>query len=357
VGKFLRGKLLSICVTLVFNKQENKLADLLSVTLAPVISAQHIILMSSIVIRTQHYYFSQIRSNFKSSIQRIFFAGIILLFNLALSGCALILPSNVSTSEPISHPVRFLLTFDDGPSSSGYMNSTESILKDLAQNPIQPGIKVLFFVQTRGATLHSPGRELLPREYAEGHLIGFHTSTPGHSNHRFLSPEDFIASLENGVADIRSATGTAPTLVRPPYWSYDMRTFTAYQAYGLHMLLTDLSANDGKTWGFNGSPRRRINLRNQLAAMRTKMVAGSLPVVDGVIPIVVTFHDTNSYTARHMNEYLQILLDVAKELNVPVSDQAFYKDRAALERAALARTIKDGSEPVVLPGLWAWIWR
>ncbi len=319
--------------------------------------AQFITLMPSTTTRTLRKKILQISVNFNARFQKIFFAGAMLFFSLALSGCALILPSNIPISEPISHPVRFLLTFDDGPSSSNYMNSTESILKDLAHNPVQPGIKALFFVQTRGATLHSPGRELLPREYAEGHLIGFHTATSGHNNHRFLSPEDFVASLENGIADIRNATGTAPTLVRPPYWSYDTRTFAAYQAHGLHMLLTDLSANDGKTWGFNGSPRRRINLHNQLAAMRAKMVAGSLPVVDGVVPIVVTFHDTNSYTARHMNEYLQILLDVAKELNIPVSDQAFYKDRSALERAALARTVKDGSEPVVLPGLWGWIWR
>ena len=29
------------------------------------------------------------------------------------------------------------------------------------------------------------------------------------------------------------------------------------------------------------------------------------PGVDGVIPVVVTFHDINRYTARHMQEYLQ----------------------------------------------------
>jgi peptidoglycan/xylan/chitin deacetylase (PgdA/CDA1 family) len=280
------------------------------------------------------------------------------LLGLLLSGCALITPASkdMSLLEPISHPVRFLLTFDDGPSASNSENPTASILHDLEQNPIQPGIKALFFVQTRGATLRSPGRELLPREHADGHLIGFHTATSGHNNHRFLSHEDFIASLENGISDIQKVTGSAPKLVRPPFWNYDARTFDAYQTHGMHVLLTDLSANDGKIWGFNGSPRRRINLYNQLATMRPKMVAGSVPAVDNVIPVVVTFHDTNPYTARHLHEYLQILLEVAAELNIPVSSQPFYQNKRELERAALARTLKSESDAVVLPGIWSWIW-
>jgi peptidoglycan/xylan/chitin deacetylase (PgdA/CDA1 family) len=280
------------------------------------------------------------------------------LSSLLLSGCALISPASndMSLLEPISHPVRFLLTFDDGPSASSSQNPTASILHDLEHNPVQPGIKALFFVQTRGATLRSPGRELLPREHADGHLIGFHTATSGHHNHRFLSHEEFITSLENGITDIHKVTGSAPKLVRPPFWSYDARTFDAYQMHGMHLLLTDLSANDGKIWGFNGSPRRRINLYNQLATMRPKMVVGRIPVVDNVLPIVVTFHDTNPYTARHLHEYLQILLEVAAELNIPVSPQPFYQDKAELERAALARTIKSESEVVVLPGIWSWIW-
>lgn len=314
--------------------------------------------MLRIITHARPQFFLETHVSLHTRIQRIFLAGTALFLPLLLSGCALILPAShdIALDEPIHHPIRFLLTFDDGPSASVRSNSTETILNDLAQNPIQPGIKALFFVQTRGATLRSPGRELLPREYAEGHLIGFHTSTPGHSNHRFLSPEDFITSLENGISDIRAATGVAPTLVRPPFWNYDARTFTAYQTHGLHMLLTDLSANDGKTWGYTGSPRRRSNLYNQLAAMRPRMVSGTLPVVDGVTPIVVTFHDTNPYTARHISEYLQILLDVAQELNIPVSPQAFYKDKAAIERAALARTVKNASEIVALPGIWNWIW-
>lgn len=258
--------------------------------------------------------------------------------------------------EPIPYPIRFLLTFDDGPSAMGYANSTESILTDLKQNPIQPGIKALFFVQTRGPTVYRIGQELLAREVAEGHLIGLHTATNGHRNHRFLSPADLAASLDRGIADIRNVAGEAPTLVRPPFWSYDARTFAAYQAHGLDMMLTDLSANDGVIWGFTASLHKRSNLYKELAATRQMILAGKLPAVDGVIPVIVTFHDTNSYTARHLVEYLSILLDIARDLDMPTAAKPFYDDRAALSLAAHARCVRDASEPIALPGFWGWIW-
>lgn len=276
--------------------------------------------------------------------------------SVLLSSCA-IQTHPVQKTELISPPIRFLLTFDDGPSSSVYHNPTESILDDLAHNPVQPGIKALFFVQTRGGSTMSPGRELLRREHAEGHLLGFHTATARHANHRYLSPVDLETSLQNGIADITAITGSAPTLVRPPFWSYDRDTFARYQAHGLHLLLTDLHANDGKIYGFNGSPRRRINLHNQLAQVRTRIEAGKLPVIDGVIPVVITFHDINSYTARHLQEYLQMLIDVATELGMPTAAQAFYSDRSTLETAALARTLRDSAQPAQLPGIWGWVWQ
>jgi peptidoglycan/xylan/chitin deacetylase (PgdA/CDA1 family) len=256
----------------------------------------------------------------------------------------------------IPAPIRFLLTFDDGPSAMGYANPTESILDDLAHNPVQPGIKALFFVQTRGPTVYRIGQNLLAREVREGHLIGLHTATDGHRNHRFLSSADLDASLARGIADIRTATGVTPMLVRPPFWSYDDRTFSAYRAHGLDMLLTDLSANDGVIWGFTASLHKRSNLYKELKVTREKILAGRLPIVDGAIPVVVTFHDTNSYTARHLVEYMQILLDVAQELDMPTAAKPFYDQRAAVLRAARSRAVRNPHEAVALPGFWGWVW-
>ena len=259
------------------------------------------------------------------------------------------------TAQP---PIRFLLTFDDGPSASSFWNPTLTVLDSLAQNPLQPHIKAVFFVQTRASRAGGSeiGREVMRREQAEGHVIGFHTATPVHSNHRSLDDQALEQSLANGSADIAAITGAAPVLLRPPFWSYDKRTFAAYQRHGLHMLLTDLSANDGKIWGFNASPRRRSHMLRSMSEVRERIAQGQLPVVDGVIPVVVTFHDLNRYTARHAREYLQILLDSARETGVTVAQKPFYDDTAALQRAALARTVRDSSQPEQLPGLWNWIW-
>jgi peptidoglycan/xylan/chitin deacetylase (PgdA/CDA1 family) len=256
-------------------------------------------------------------------------------------------------------PIRFLLTFDDGPSASSFWNPTETVLDSLAINPVQPGIKAVFFVQTRASRAGASdiGRAVMHRERDAGHILAFHTATPSHTNHRSLNAQELEQALTDGCADIAAITGAPPTLLRPPFWSYDKRTFAAYQQHGLHVLLTDLSANDGKIWGFNASPRRRAHMLRSMSEVRERIARGELPVVDGVIPVVVTFHDLNRYTARHTREYLQILLDSARATGVRTAPIAFYDDTAALQRAAMARTLRDSSQPAQLPGIWNWIWK
>lgn len=280
---------------------------------------------------------------------------------LGLAGCIAApveLTAQTETRLKAQAPVRFLLTFDDGPSASSFWNPSATVLDSLKVNPVQADIKAVFFVQTRAPRAGNSeiGRGIMRREHAEGHILGFHTATHWHTNHRSLDPQELEQSLTNGTADIAAITGAAPVLLRPPFWNYDKRTFGAYQQHGLHVLLTDLSANDGKIWGFNASPRRRANMLRQLSEVRERIALGEFPTVDGVIPVVVTFHDLNRYTARHTREYLQILLDSAASTGVRLADKPFYDDHAALQRAALARTVQQSSEAVQLPGIWNWIW-
>jgi peptidoglycan/xylan/chitin deacetylase (PgdA/CDA1 family) len=277
-----------------------------------------------------------------------------------LAGCIgapIPLTPETSARLRLQAPVRFVLTFDDGPSASGFYNPTERVLDGLADNPVQPRVKALFFVQTgaTGAGNSDRGRALMQREHDEGHLLGLHSATPHHTNHRSLSDAELENSLTQGSAIIASITG-ATVLVRPPFWNYDRRTFAAYQRHGLHVLLTDVSANDGKIWGYNMSLRRRAHFLRELSQVRERVAAGELPNVDGATPVVVTFHDLNRYTARHIEEYLQILVDSARQNGLPLAARPFYTQRIALERAALARTVKNAAEPVRLPGIWNWIW-
>ena len=280
---------------------------------------------------------------------------------LVLAGCIaapIEMTAQTESRLKAQAPVRFVLTFDDGPSASSFWNPSATVLDSLKDNPVQPGIKAVFFVQTRAPRAGNSeiGRDIMRREFEEGHVLGFHTATHWHTNHRSLTPQELNESLGNGSADIAALTGAPPKLLRPPFWNYDKRTFAAYQQHGLQVLLTDLSANDGKIWGFNASPRRRANMLQQLSQVRERIALGEFPTVDGVIPVVVTFHDLNRYTARHMREYLQILLDSAAATGVRLAQKPFYDDHAELEKAALARTVRQSSESVQLPGMWNWIW-
>ena len=256
-------------------------------------------------------------------------------------------------------PIRFLLTFDDGPSAATHNNPTLRILDVLAQNKIQPNVKAIFFVQTRairgGGT--EVGHTILRREHAEGHLLAFHTATRQHANHRLLQSDNLESSLKLGIEDLNAVCGKTPQLVRPPFWNYSALTLDSYHRHGLHMLLTDLSANDGVIHGVDWSLRKRSNLLMQLRRAKVGWADGSIPTVDGNTPIVVTFHDVNNYSARNIELYMRILLDIARELNMPVAAKPFYDDRVELEKAALARTVRDTDSKPYLPGIWSWLWQ
>ena len=276
---------------------------------------------------------------------RLFVATLSLLLNVA------------TAAEPA--PVRFLLTFDDGPAAASTDNPTVHVLQVLAHNPLQDNIKAVFFVQTRawhgGGT--DVGRALIKTEFDAGHVVALHSATPLHANHLFMTATALAQNMERGVEDLVSVTGAAPKLVRPTFWAYDAATLAIYHEHGMQMMLTDLSANDGKIYGVNWSWHKRSNLLAHLAETRVHWAAGAMPVADGVTPVVVTFHDVNTYTSRHIEEYMEILLDVAHELHVPLAAKPFYDDHDELERAALAAAISDPNAKPQLPGFWNFLWQ
>ncbi len=229
---------------------------------------------------------------------------------------------------------RFILTFDDGPHAN-----TVSILKRLAHNPVQQGIKAMFFVQTRNREAgRSPlGRSLLQREHADGHVLGLHTGTAGHVSHTSLSQSDLDRSLQNGTEDIRFVTNNTAMFVRPPYWRYNSDTHAGYTRHGLHMILSDVKAYDGVNWGQHVF--RRWNFRSQLDAIRRRMQLHGIPTVDGTTPIIVTFHDTNNYTTSRLIEYLDLLIDEADRVGLRLDKKPFYDNASEIKRAALRRAV------------------
>jgi peptidoglycan/xylan/chitin deacetylase (PgdA/CDA1 family) len=229
---------------------------------------------------------------------------------------------------------RFLVTFDDGPHPN-----TASILEQLAKNPVQEGIKAIFFVQTRNAEggRSRLGRSLLQREHAEGHVLGLHTGTAGHVSHTSLSQTELECSLRKGMDDIQLITHDRAMFVRPPYWRFNSNTRAGYHRHGLHMILSDAKAYDGVDWGQHIF--RRWNFRSQLTAICRRIQHRDIPSVDGIAPIIVTFHDTNNYTASHLIEYFDLLIEESGRAGLPLDQKHFYDCVPDIMRASLRRAV------------------
>ena len=266
------------------------------------------------------------------------------MFEIARALCALSLVlcawSAIAQALP---PVRFLLTFDDGPSLWS-SSPTERVLAQLANNPVMPNASALFFVQA----VHSAhggsdaGRQLMRKTCAAGHVLGLHSgSTRGHVTHPSLGSQELAESLTQGNVAIEQECPGTVAFVRPPDWVYTDATLAAYNAAHLEMLQADISANDGKIYGWNISLRRRSHLRRGLERVGLARSAGQLPAVDGVLPVIVAFHDTNPYTAEHMTDYLQILVEESAAVGLTLDAEPFYANAPSLARAAHARAEKQ----------------
>ena len=238
-------------------------------------------------------------------------------------------------------PVRFLLTFDDGPSGSLQNNPTASILDQLADNPIQPGIKAIFFVQTRypkngGSDI---GQQLLRRIHDSGHLLALHSgSDRGHINHTRMRSDELDQSLRDGIDDIRLITAVAARFVRPTFWAFNNATLAAYERNRLHMLMYDIRVNDGITGGINYVWRLRLRVAAEMRTMHARIQEGVVPVVGDAIPLIVAFHDTNRLTAENLPVFMRLLLEEAHKQGLTVAAKPFFDVTEEINAMALARS-------------------
>jgi peptidoglycan/xylan/chitin deacetylase (PgdA/CDA1 family) len=126
---------------------------------------------------------------------------------------------------------RVALTFDDGPDP----DRTPALLDALAIF----GVRATFFLIGR-AVDGSPS--LTARIAAEGHEIGNHTYT-----HRYLPlarSRTVAAELAAADAAIVRATGTVPTLARPPYGGRSPLNMRAFAASSKRLVTWDVNSFD-----------------------------------------------------------------------------------------------------------------
>src|SRR5437667_783087 len=142
------------------------------------------------------------------------------------------------------------MSFDDGPSAT----LTPKLLDLLAARHI----KATFFVIGENVMEHP---EIVARAAREGHEIGNHSWS--HPNLAKMSQESVRSQLQRTDDAIKSATGTRPTLLRPPYGSItDREKRWIHDEFGYRIILWDVDPYDWKRPG-SAVVRNRILKEHQ----------------------------------------------------------------------------------------------
>jgi peptidoglycan/xylan/chitin deacetylase (PgdA/CDA1 family) len=129
------------------------------------------------------------------------------------------------------------ISFDDGPSAT----LTPKLLDILAAHHV----KATFFVIGENAAAHP---EILARAVHEGHEIGNHSWS--HPYLAKLSDDAVRRQLQQTDDAIKSAIGTRPTLMRPPYGSLTARQKRwIHDEFGYRIVLWDVDPFDWKRPG------------------------------------------------------------------------------------------------------------
>jgi peptidoglycan/xylan/chitin deacetylase (PgdA/CDA1 family) len=163
------------------------------------------------------------------------------------------------------------ITFDDGPHPEG----TPAILDVLAA----AGAKATFFLVGEQVERRP---ELAARIVAEGHLVALHGYR--HRLQLRLGQRALADDIRRGAAVITQATGTPPTLHRPPYGIYSPAGLRAAREAGLQPLL----------WSRWGKDWRRFTTPGRIARRATRALLGG---------DVILLHDADFYSAKHCHRH------------------------------------------------------
>ena len=178
----------------------------------------------------------------------------------------------VKTNEKVVY-----LTFDDGPNAE----QTPQVLDVLKRNN---ATATFFCIGSRIAG----NEQILKRIIDEGHTIGNHSFSHTNSFPLF-SRRRMIADLEQCQQAIQSATGTAPTLFRPPFGVTNPTVCKAVKALNLKTIGWTI-----RTYDTNGGKNTKIARR-----IARQLRPGA----------IILLHDSLPQSA----ERLQVVVDVVRE--------------------------------------------
>lgn len=181
------------------------------------------------------------------------------------------------------------LTFDDGPGPY-----TDRLLKCLKEN----NAKATFFLVGYSVERY---KDTVKKAYDMGCEIGNHSWN--HPQLTSLDPAALAAQISSTNRVIRSATGHDPTLLRPPYGSYNS---TVAAAAGMPLILWEVDTLDWKT-------------RNVQSTIQSVMSN----VKDGKI---ILMHDIHQPTVQAAEQIIPELKKKGYQL-VTVSELAKYKKK------------------------------
>lgn len=164
------------------------------------------------------------------------------------------------------------LTFDDGPSSA----HTPRVLDILRRH----GAKGTFFVLGSNAKRCS---SIVARAAAEGHEVGVHTWSHINMARSSMSKIDSEVSRTSDV--IRSITGKAPVVMRPPYGATTAGIVKhMYDRYGMRSILWDVDTQDWRKPGVSTVISRAVNRAKPGSIILVHDIhASTLAAIEGIV--------------------------------------------------------------------------
>ncbi len=179
------------------------------------------------------------------------------------------------------------LTFDDGP-----VRQTAAVLDALKAHRA----RATFFVLGSQAGQHPA---LLRRMLAEGHAIGNHSWS--HPQFFRMSTNAIVKQIGATNAVVRTATGTAPVMMRPPFGEQDARIRKAIRRFGDAVVLWNVDTED---WKYRNTKRVAGYVVKHAKRNAIVLLHDIRPTTRAAVPTIVAKLQAKGYTLVTVPELL-----------------------------------------------------